>query len=115
MPQIIKDLEELQQALSALCWLVQHLVTALRWIRDRWAHRKHARERAGLDDDKQSVARGAAPLMEYPFPLRDTLDVSLVLPRDLTEEEADRLSIFISSLARYDAISTASVEQPTRS
>lgn len=39
-------------------------------------------------------------LMRFPFPLRENLDVSLSLPRDLTKEEAARLSAFISTLAR---------------
>lgn len=39
-------------------------------------------------------------LMRFPFPLRENLDVSLSLPRDLTKDEAARLSAFISTLAR---------------
>jgi len=41
-----------------------------------------------------------ASLMRFPFPLRDNTDAWLALPRDLTKDEADRLSIFIGSLAR---------------
>jgi hypothetical protein len=47
------------------------------------------------------------PLMRFPFPLRDNVDVWLTLPRDLTKDEAERLSIFIGSLARRDAASSA--------
>ena len=46
---------------------------------------------------------GTTPLMLFPFPLRDTVDVWLTLPRDLTKGEADRLSVFIGRLARNDA------------
>jgi hypothetical protein len=45
---------------------------------------------------------GAGSLMRFPFPLRDNVDVWLTLPRDLTKEEAERLSIFIGSLARRE-------------
>jgi hypothetical protein len=59
-----------------------------------------------VEDDDLPVDRtsppGAVPLMRFPFPLRDTVDVWLTLPRDLTREEADRLAIFIRSLARAD-------------
>jgi hypothetical protein len=53
-------------------------------------------------------APGAVPLMRFPFPLRDAVDVWLTLPRDLTREEADRLAVFIRSLARADQESPAS-------
>lgn len=42
----------------------------------------------------------SASLMRFPFPLRENLDVSLSLPRDLTKDEAARLAGFINSLAR---------------
>jgi hypothetical protein len=48
-----------------------------------------------------------AGLMEFPFPLRDNVDVFLRLPRDLTNDEAARLSGFIASLARTEARPTA--------
>ncbi len=38
--------------------------------------------------------------MRFPFPLRENLDVLLSLPRDLTKDEAARLSAFIGTLAR---------------
>lgn len=44
----------------------------------------------------------SASLMRFPFPLRDDLDAVLSLPRDLTKAEAQRLSAFLSSLARED-------------
>lgn len=46
------------------------------------------------------VAPESTSLMRFPFPLRENLDVSLSLPRDLTTEEAVRLSAFIGTLAR---------------
>jgi hypothetical protein len=49
-----------------------------------------------------SSTPGSVPLMRFPFPLRDAVDVWLTLPRDLTKDEAERLSIFIRSLARTD-------------
>jgi hypothetical protein len=49
---------------------------------------------------------GTTPLMRFPFPLRDNVDVWLTLPRDLTKDEAERLSIFIGSLARRDTASS---------
>lgn len=47
----------------------------------------------------------SASLMRFPFPLRDDLDAVLSLPRDLTKAEAQRLSAFLSSLAREDVVS----------
>lgn len=38
-------------------------------------------------------------LMTYPYPLRDSTDVYLQLPRDLRPGEAERLAKFIASLA----------------
>ena len=46
----------------------------------------------------QHLARPS--LMDFPYPLRDDLDVFLRLPRDLTALEAERLSKYIRSLAR---------------
>lgn len=48
--------------------------------------------------------RSKAPMVEdgmisYPFPLRKDVDVELVLPRDLTPEEAKRLVAFVNALA----------------
>lgn len=34
----------------------------------------------------------------YTYPLRDELEVRFTLPKDLTEKEADRLSLFLRSL-----------------
>jgi hypothetical protein len=39
-------------------------------------------------------------LYRFPFPLRDYLDVSLALPRDLTVAEAERLAAYIRTLAQ---------------
>lgn len=41
-----------------------------------------------------------ATLMDFPYPLREDLDVHLRLPRDLTPSEAEMLNGFIKSLAR---------------
>jgi hypothetical protein len=63
------------------------------------------------DDADPSVivnAPGSMPLMRFPFPLRDAVDVWLTLPRDLSADEADRLSVFIRSLARPVAPASAS-------
>jgi hypothetical protein len=69
-------------------------------------------EKSAADDmDDPSVivhAPGTMPLMRFPFPLRDAVDVWLTLPRDLTSDEADRLSVFIRSLARPAAAASAS-------
>ncbi len=46
---------------------------------------------------------GQVPLMRFPFPLRDTVDVWLSLPRDLTADEAARLCGYIRSLARHES------------
>jgi hypothetical protein len=56
-----------------------------------------------------------ASLMRFPFPLRDTIDAWLALPRDLTKDEADRLSIFIGSLARQNSTNPEPVLEPTGS
>jgi len=41
-----------------------------------------------------------ALLHRFPFPLRPGLDVALSLPRDLTAEEAERLSTYLRTLAQ---------------
>ena len=69
---------------------------------------------AGLEDGERHTTPGLAsstvPLMRYPFPLRDKVDAWLALPRDVTKEEADRLSIFIGSLARRNIARSPSNE-----
>lgn len=55
------------------------------------------------EEDNAGMSEPAHPsalLMRFPFPLRDNVDVSLSLPRDLTKAEAARLNAFINSLAR---------------
>jgi hypothetical protein len=37
--------------------------------------------------------------MAYPFPIRPKFLAQIVIPRDLTKEEADRLCAFVMSLA----------------
>jgi hypothetical protein len=65
----------------------------------------------GEDDmEDQAPSSSATPLMRFPFPLRDTVDVWLSLPRDLTKAEAERLCVFIGSLARDDVGAPASGE-----
>jgi hypothetical protein len=55
------------------------------------------------DPTPSALPHPARPsLMDFPFPLRDDLDVFLRLPRDLRATEADRLCTFIQSLARQD-------------
>jgi hypothetical protein len=55
-------------------------------------------------------------LMDFPYPLRDDLDVFLRLPRDLGAAEAERLCKYIRSLARDDLpISTARASAETTS
>lgn len=39
-------------------------------------------------------------LIEYPFPLRSDFTVKLLLPRDLTQEEVQRLTKFLRELCR---------------
>jgi hypothetical protein len=69
----------------------------------------HSGPGASLEDGEHAstpdAVAGNVPLMRYPFPLRATVDVWLALPRDITRDEADRLSVFISSLARQDTTS----------
>ncbi len=43
--------------------------------------------------------RGAADLVQYPFPLRAGLMAYLSLPRDLRRQEAERIAAFVASLA----------------
>jgi hypothetical protein len=45
-----------------------------------------------------------ASLMQFPYPLRDDLDVHLSLPRDLTKSEAERLGRYINSLVREERL-----------
>lgn len=55
------------------------------------------------DDLVPTIAPAPRPsLMDFPYPLRDDLDVFVRLPRDLTASEAERLSKYIRSLARDD-------------
>ena len=52
-------------------------------------------------DVEASKDGGLAPNMtEVDFPLRDDLVVTLVLPKDLSEKEAERLSTFLRSLPK---------------
>lgn len=52
---------------------------------------------------QDQAGQSRSGLMDFPFPLREDLDVYLRLPRDLTSEEADWLSGYIRSLAkRYE-------------
>lgn len=58
-------------------------------------------------EESADSGQGSAPvvkvgLMEFPFPLRENLDVFLRLPRDLTKDEGSRLCGFIGSLARAE-------------
>jgi hypothetical protein len=53
------------------------------------------------EDDEPVRTPPARPgLMDFPYPLRDDLDVYVRLPRDLTAPEAERLAKYIRSLAR---------------
>jgi hypothetical protein len=64
---------------------------------------------AGADDDAFRVVVGLpdrsatpaprTPLVSYPFPLRDSLLVSVDLPADLSRREATRLAACIQTLA----------------
>ncbi len=60
-------------------------------------------------------ASSGASLMRFPFPLRDTIDAWLALPRDLTKDEADRLSTFIGSLARQNSTNPTPALESTSS
>ena len=44
------------------------------------------------------MSEQAAGVVEYPYPLREGLLVRLVLPKDLSEEEAGRLAAFLMTL-----------------
>lgn len=68
-----------------------------------------------IEGDAPGSGSDAVPLMRFPFPLRDNVDVWLALPRDVTKEEAGRLSIFIGSLARRETTSLAATAEPTQS
>jgi hypothetical protein len=57
------------------------------------------REVAGRSKESAGQSRGAAELIEYPFPLRSDCLVSLSLPPDLRAEEARRLAAFVTALA----------------
>lgn len=69
---------------------------------------------SGVEDEDSPAPTnsmpGSTPLMRFPFPLRDTVDVWLTLPRDLMKDEAERLAIFIRSLARAEGQTPASSE-----
>ena len=60
-----------------------------------------ARLEAG-DTDFLDVPSGAANegLLEHSFHLREGLQVTFALPADLTEREAERLTLFVRSLAQ---------------
>jgi hypothetical protein len=79
----------------------------------------HSGPDAAIEDgdqvSPQDAGSGSVPLMRYPFPLRATVDAWLTLPRDVTKEEADRLSVFIRSLARQDTTSSVSARESAAS
>ncbi len=63
--------------------------------------RKGDRERS---DPKAALETPSVPepvkgMLEYPFPLRPDFLARVVIPRDMTKEEAERLTAFISALA----------------
>ncbi len=66
----------------------------------------HNQEPINLDVVEQPIppspSNGYPPVrqIDHVFPLRDDLDVTVRLPRDLTSDEADALTTFISSLVR---------------
>lgn len=45
------------------------------------------------------AASGTTSMITYPFPLRDDVLVTLILPADLSRREAKRLATFVDSLA----------------
>lgn len=71
---------------------------------------KKAVKKALAEHGEETVTGTTAPpppantssvkLMQFPYPLRENLDVQLNLPRDLTNAEAERLCRFIGTLAR---------------
>ena len=56
-----------------------------------------ARLEEGEFDLPQAEATG---LLNHTFHLRDTLQITFALPADLSEREAERLSLFVRSLAQ---------------
>lgn len=65
---------------------------------------------AALENERQLSAEGGiytingnavkTPSLSMPFPLRDDFLVQITIPRDLSLDEAERLSTFIKALAR---------------
>jgi hypothetical protein len=50
------------------------------------------------NDLESNVARDERDTVDYPFPLRPNLTITLTLPTNLTDSEADRLAGFIKAL-----------------
>jgi hypothetical protein len=50
-------------------------------------------------------------MLDYPFPLRDDVTVHLVLPKDLTHDEAHRLRKFLDSLVNDPECFECTVER----
>lgn len=59
-----------------------------------------------------SVSTETAQSMVYPFPLRHRYLAQIVVPRDMTKEEAARLCAFINSLACSGATVDARSDSP---
>ena len=73
--------------------------TRLDWSIDAIAAGKVAKgEAVEVEAPKDGQLR--PNMTEVEFPLRDDLVVSMVLPKDLTEKEAERLSTFLRSLPK---------------
>lgn len=84
------------------------------WKAPATIRRRQGESKAQQTDRKARTQEGAAQrrptepsakdgMISYPFPLRQDIDAQLVLPRDLTPEEARRLVAFVNALAIEDA------------
>jgi hypothetical protein len=82
--------------------------TRLRWLEDQIRVGKIAagRERPPEFDpnapELAAVAASENEFVAYPFPLRNDLTVTLLLPKDLRKSEAQRLGEFVGAIALPD-------------
>lgn len=100
-----KSLDEYKRRFrKAMTSYLSYLADPAAWkpvMRER-ATRTATNDRTGSARAEKTTDRTGTPaqaVMEYPFPLRESQTVLLVLPRDLKTAEVERLTAFMMTLA----------------
>lgn len=73
--------------------------TAERPAKERGKSKNQTDPTNGSSANSNGHVDASEGLIQYPYPLRPDVRVTVFLPADLTQREAQRLSVFISSLA----------------